>query len=81
MQLFERSKFYPLAGAILLILAVFTVVGVPVYHELDRFFLANMDPDLDFTYQALSLNAGEPLRFHSHTAHGYVIILTYWLTG
>ena len=61
-----------------LIMGIAIVICIPVFHGIDRFYLSNLDPDLDFTYQALTLNAGEPLRIHPHTGYGYVLLLAQW---
>lgn len=53
---------------------------VPLYHGLNRFYLANSDQDIDLTYQALLLNDGYGIPYHPHTGYGYSILLAPWLT-
>jgi hypothetical protein len=42
-------------------LAFAAALLIPLYHGLTRFYLANSDQDIDLTYQALIVSAGEKI--------------------
>jgi hypothetical protein len=74
-RIFERLTIWTSLGA-----ALAVAIGIPLYHGLTRFYLANSDQDIDLTYQALMLNDGRGLPYHPHTGFGYALLLAPWLS-
>ena len=66
-------------GHVLALAVLFALCAFPwLYHDIARDVLANSDMDLVSVYQALLINAGQPLVPNAHTGYVYFLSLAGW---
>ena len=69
------TTFHIFSIAIFFALAAFP----PVFHGIGRDMLANSDMDIVSVYQALMINAGQPMAPNPHTGYAYNVAMAGWL--